>query len=79
LAGLVLPGAASHSPTNNVNSIRLGPLPLKERLKGDIADAAEEFHLMNDNLKDIVYIIFKALPDLPGRDVITFAAQKFFT
>jgi hypothetical protein len=79
LAGLVLPGAASHSPTNYVNSIRLGPLPLKERLKGDIADAAEEFHLMNDNLKDIVYIIFKALPDLPGRDVITFAAQKFFT
>lgn len=78
LAGLVVPGAASHSPTNYVNSVRLGPLPLKERLKGDIADAAEEFHLMSDNLKDIVYIIFKALPDLPGRDVVTFAAEKFF-
>ena len=47
-------------------------------LKGDIADAAEEFHLMNNNLKDIVYIIFKALPDFPGRDVLTIAADKFF-
>ncbi|KAG0582718.1 hypothetical protein KC19_3G080000 [Ceratodon purpureus] len=78
LVGLVLPGIAGHSPTNYVNSMRLGPLPLKERLKGDIADAAEEFHLMHDNLKDIAYIVVSALPALPGSDVVSFAAQKIF-
>lgn len=78
MVGLLLPGIAAHSPTNYVNSIRLGPLPLKERLKGDIADAAEEFRLMHDNLKDIVYILFCALPALPGKDVVSFAADKIF-
>jgi len=61
-----------------VNSVRLGPLPLAVRLKGDIADLAEEMHLMQDNIKDIVYIVLTNLPQLPGMDVVRFAAQKLF-
>lgn len=77
-AGVFVPGVAAHNPCNYVNAVRLGPLPLKERLKGDIADVAQELHLMQDNLKDIAFIISSALPDLPGMDVVQFAAKKIF-
>lgn len=66
LVGLLLPGIAGHSPTNYMNSIRLGPLPLRERLMGDIDDVTKEFHLIHDNVKDIAY-------------VLSFAVQKIFT
>lgn len=78
IAGVLLPGVAAHNPCNYVNSVRLGPLPLAVRLKGDIADLAEELHLMQDNVKDIAYILLTNLPQLPGMDVVRFAAQKLF-
>lgn len=78
IAGVLLPGVASHNPCNYVNSVRLGPLPLAQRLEGDIADLAEEMHLMQDNLKDIVYILVTNLPQLPGMDVVRFAKRKLF-
>lgn len=77
LAGVLLPGVAAHNPCNYVNAVRLGPLPLKQRLMGDISDLSQELHLMQDNVKDIAYIVSSALPALPGMEVVRFAAQKF--
>ncbi|KAG0600272.1 hypothetical protein M758_11G020500 [Ceratodon purpureus] len=57
--GLLLPGVASHSPTNYVNSVRLGPFPLRERIKGDIADISQEIYLMQDNVKDIIVAVYE--------------------
>jgi hypothetical protein len=76
LLGLVLPGVASHSPCNYVNSVRLGPFPLGERLKGDIADLAEEVRLVNENIKDIFNVILSGLPAVPGKDIWKFALEK---
>lgn len=76
LLGLVVPGVASHSPCNYVNSVRLGPFPLGERLKGDIADLAEEVRLVNDNIKDIFNVILSGLPAVPGKDIWKFALEK---
>jgi hypothetical protein len=59
--GLMLPGVASHSPTNYVNSVRLGPFPLRDRLIGDVADLSQEFHLMQDNVKDIIVAVSSAV------------------
>jgi hypothetical protein len=58
MAGLLLPGVSSHSPCNYVNSVRLGPLPL--RVKHDVADLAQEFYLMQDNVKDIIKVLSTA-------------------
>jgi hypothetical protein len=52
--GLMVPGVSGHSPTNYVNAVRLGPFPLRERIKEDIHD----FHMMADNFKDIVSCVF---------------------
>jgi hypothetical protein len=76
LLGLVFPGVASHSPCNYVNSVRLGPFPLGERLKGDIADLAEEVRLVNDNIKDIFNVLLSGLPAVPGKDIWKFALEK---
>jgi hypothetical protein len=48
--GIGIPGASAHSPTNYVNAVRLGPFPLKDLIDDD----ATEFHVMADNVKDIV-------------------------
>lgn len=55
--GLLLPGVASHSPCNYVNSVRLGPSPLKAWTH-DIADLTQEFRLMQDNVKDILSAVW---------------------
>lgn len=55
-AGLLVPGISSHSTCNYVNSVRLGPSPLRVKLD-DIADLAQEFELMQDNIKDIVHAV----------------------
>lgn len=48
--GVIFPGVAAHWPINYVNAIRLGPIPLKRSLVGDVAHTDAEFYLMQDNL-----------------------------
>lgn len=56
VAGLVVPGISSHSTCNYVNCVRLGPSPLRVKLD-HISDLAQEFQLMEDNIKDIFYAV----------------------
>lgn len=60
ILGLAIPGFAAHSPCNYVNSVRLGPLPVRERILGDVADISHEIALMEDNVKDILCCILVA-------------------
>lgn len=52
--GLLFPGIAAHSPCNYVNSVRLTPLPLQQRLKG-LADTTQEVDLFLQNVTDAIW------------------------
>nr|XP_024370010.1 uncharacterized protein LOC112279617 [Physcomitrium patens]PNR57011.1 hypothetical protein PHYPA_004004 [Physcomitrium patens] len=75
MLGLVFPGVSAHSPCNYVNSVRLGPFPLRERILGDVADISQEIALMNDNVKDILYSILQVFF---GKKVRDFGPKRLF-
>ncbi|XP_073388688.1 triacylglycerol lipase OBL1 [Physcomitrium patens] len=60
ILGLAIPGFAAHSPCNYVNSVRLGPLPLRKCIPCDVADISQGIALMEDNVKDILCCILVA-------------------